>query len=123
MGFGNVSAERTAIEMTYEGLCTVTDFQTLKDAVSKITGQQKIIVLEYEPCALSQTLLPSSIKTDTDTTINFDAKLFISPDVTITAGCEIRVIQNGVDMKFEQVGIPFRYATHQELMLKQIGRA
>ncbi|MDR6883789.1 ABC transporter ATP-binding protein [Bacillus sp. 3255] len=123
MGFGKVSVERSAIEKTYEGLCTITEFQTMKDPFTKITGQQKVIVLENEPCALSQTSLPGSMSTGTDTTINFDAKLFISPDITINAGCEIRVIQNGMDLKFEQVGLPFRYATHQELMLKQMDRA
>ncbi|MCY9658122.1 hypothetical protein P5G65_04860 [Paenibacillus chondroitinus] len=123
MAFGNVAAERVAIESTYEGSCTVTAFQTVKHPITHVTGQQRINLFENEPCGLSQTTLASSIKTETDNTIAFDAKLFISPDVTITAGCEIRVLQNGMDQKFEQVGEPFRYATHQEILLKQVGRA
>lgn len=123
MVFGNVAAERTAIESTYEGLCTVMEFQTVKDPVTKATIQQAVVVLANKPCALSQTSLSTSSRTDTDNTIDYDAKLFISPDVTIKAGSEIRVVQNGMDSKFQQVGKPFRYSTHQEIMLKQVGRA
>lgn len=123
MVFGNVVAERAAIEMTYEGLCTVTEFQSVKDPATKATVQQLNIVLKNEPCALSQTSLSSVSTTNTDNTIDYDAKLFISPDVTIRAGSEIRVVQNGMDSNFQQVGKPFRYSTHQEIMLKQVGRA
>lgn len=123
MVFGNVVAERTAIEMTYEGLCTVSEFQSVKDPATKATVQQMKIVLENEPCALSQTSLRSVSTTDTDNMIDYGAKLFISPDVTIKAGCEIRFVQNGMDSKFQQVGKPFRYSTHQEILLKQVVRA
>ncbi|MGO4498814.1 hypothetical protein AB4114_23305 [Paenibacillus sp. 2RAB27] len=122
MGFGNVAAERAAIEMTYEGRCTVTELQSAKDPVTKATGQHRVIVLLDEPCAVSQTTLRGVTSTETDNTINYDAKLFISPDVTIKAGSEINVIQDGMDIRFQQVGKPFRYPTHQEIMLNEVGR-
>ncbi|CAH1202970.1 hypothetical protein PAECIP111891_02180 [Paenibacillus allorhizoplanae] len=123
MGFGNVAAERAAIEMTYEGRCTVTELQLVKDPVTKVTGQQRVIALLDEPCAVSQTALRGVTSTDTDNTIDYDAKLFISPDVSIRAGSEINVIQDGMDIRFQQVGKPFRYTTHQEIMLNEVGRA
>jgi hypothetical protein len=123
LGFGNVSAERAAIEMTYEGRCTVTELQSVKDPVTKGTGQQRVIVLQDEPCAVSQTSLRGVISTDTDNSLDYDAKLFISPDVIIKAGSEINVIQDGMDTRFQQVGKPFRYPTHQEIMLNEVGRA
>lgn len=123
MTFGNVALERAAIESTYEGLCTVTNFQTVKDPVSKVTGPQRALVFENEPCALSQTALSSSSKTGTDNTVSFNAKLFISPDVTIEAGSEIYVEQNGMRGTFKRVGKPFRYTTHQEISLEEIDRA
>lgn len=123
MGFGNIAFERAALESTYEGLCTVTEFLSAKDPVTKVTKQQEVQVLVNEPCALSQTSSPGVLKTDVDNTTDFTAKLFISPDVTIRPGCEINVVQNGMDCLFQQVGTSFRYATHQEILLKQIDRA
>ncbi|MGG1554996.1 hypothetical protein [Paenibacillus ferrarius] len=123
MSFGNVAAERAAIESTYEGLCTVTVFDSSKDPTTKVTAQTRTTLFADRPCGLSQGSLPASSKTDTDNTVSFDAKLFIDPDVTIPAGCEIRVVQNGMDALFRQVGMPFRYATHQEIKLLEIDRA
>ena len=123
MPFGNVAAERAAIEMTYDGRCTVTEYQQVKDSVTKATRQQAVMVLEDQPCALSQTSSRPATGTATDNTIDYDAKLFISPDVTIKAGSRIVVVQDGMTFEGEQAGKPFRYPTHQEIALKEIDRA
>ncbi|MFH5185729.1 hypothetical protein ACHHV8_25485 [Paenibacillus sp. TAB 01] len=124
MPFGNVAAERAAIEMTYDGRCTVTEYRQVKDPVTKATRQQAVTVLEDQPCALSQTSLRAAQRTATDNTIDYDAKLFISPDITIkAAGSRIVVVQDGMTFEGEQAGKPFRYPTHQEIMLKDTGRA
>lgn len=123
MPFGNVALERKAIESTYDGLCTVTEFQQVKDPVAKVTKQVLVVVLQDQPCALSQVTLASTQSTDTDNRINYDTKLFISPDVVIKTGSHIRVVQDSMDYEFEQTGEPFRYPTHQEIKLKRVGRA
>jgi hypothetical protein len=123
MSFGNPTAERAALELTYEGLCTVTEFVSSKDPNTKVTSQQTTVVLADQPCALSQTSQPAARETVTDNWLDYDAKLFISPDVAINAGSVIRVIQNGMDNVYERSGDPFIYATHQEIMLKRVGRA
>ncbi|MEK3722307.1 ABC transporter ATP-binding protein [Paenibacillus sp. FSL H8-0034] len=123
MAFGNVAAERAAIEMTYEGLCTVTEFQTIKDPITKASRQRAIPVLLNQPCALSQTSLPSTGRTDAANEINYDAKLFIAPEVTIKAGSVIHVSQDGMVFEGEQTGKPFRYPTHQEIKMKEISKA
>lgn len=120
MGFGYVELERAAIESTYEGLCTVFEMQNIKDPVSGKTRQQPVMVLSAEPCALSQSSLPAATQTVTADQINYDAKLFISPDVTIKPGSRITVQQNGMEFKGEQTGKAFRYATHQEIKLKEV---
>ncbi|GAA4828004.1 hypothetical protein GCM10023310_00870 [Paenibacillus vulneris] len=123
MPFGNVAAERAALEWTYDGLCTVSEFKPVKDPKNGAMRQQSVVVLENQPCALSQSSLPAAYKTDTDNALDYDAKLFISSDVTIKAGSNIRVVQDGMDYEFEQTGEPFRYPTHQEIKLKRKARA
>ncbi|MEK4452816.1 ABC transporter ATP-binding protein [Paenibacillus sp. FSL L8-0506] len=120
VSFGNIPAERAAIESTYEGLCTVSEMKDVKDPVSGKTRQQPVIVFADEPCGLSQSTLPSATQTVTSDKVEYDAKLFISPDVTIKPGSRITVQQNGMEFKGEQTGKAFRYATHQEIKLKEI---
>jgi len=119
MAFGNPAAERAAIEATYDGMCSVWEYKDVKDPVTHVTRQQAVAVLEDQPCALSQTKLTTTSQTEAANEILYDAKLFISPDVTIAAGSWIRVQQDSMDYEFEQVGEPFRYPTHQEVMLKR----
>ncbi|MBH0330124.1 hypothetical protein ABH14_10010 [Brevibacillus brevis] len=123
MPFGNPELERMAIESTYDGICTVTEFQQVKDPVTKVTKQKQVVVLKDRPCALSQVTLASARSGDTNNEIDYDAKLFISPDITIKAGSRIRVVQDGMDYEFEETGEPFRYPTHQEIKLKRVDRA
>jgi hypothetical protein len=118
--FGNIPAERAAIESTYEGLCTVSEMKDEKDPVSGKTRQQPVIALLNEPCALSQSSLPATTQTVTVNQVSYDAKLFISPDVTIKSGSRITVVQNGMVFEGEQAGKPFRYPTHQEIKLKEV---
>ncbi|MEK4355194.1 ABC transporter ATP-binding protein [Paenibacillus sp. FSL R5-0475] len=120
MQFGMVAAERAALESTYEGLCTVSEMKDAKDPVSGKTRQQPFVVLADEPCGLSQSTLPSATQTVTSDRVEYDAKLFISPDVTIKPGSQITVVQNGMVFEGEQAGKPFRYATHQEIKLKEV---
>lgn len=120
MSFGNVIAERAAIESTYEGLATVYEKQDVKDPVTGKTRQQPVMVLEAEPCALSQSSLPTATQTVTADQVNYDAKLFISPDVVIKPGSRITVLQDGMTFEGEQAGKPFRYPTHQEIKLKEV---
>lgn len=121
--FGNIPAERAALESTYEGLCAVSEMRNVKDPVTGKTRQQAVLVLADEPCALSQSSLPVATQTVTADQINYDAKLFISPDVFIQPGSRIRVEQNGMVFQGEQAGQPFRYATHQEIKLREVKNA
>ena len=123
MPFGNPELERMAIESTYDGFCTVTEFQQVKDPVTNVTKQKLVVVLKDQPCALSQATLAPARSGDTNNAIDYDAKLFISPDITIKAGSRIRVLQDGMDYEFEETGEPFRYPTHQEIKLKRVDRA
>ncbi|AIQ45615.1 hypothetical protein R70723_06685 [Paenibacillus sp. FSL R7-0273] len=121
--FGNIPAERAALESTYEGLATVMEQRDVKDPVTGKTRQQPVVVLADEPCALSQSSLLAATQTVAANQISYDAKLFISPDVLIQPGSRITVTQNGMVFQGEQAGQPFRYATHQEIKLREVKNA
>lgn len=111
-------AARKAIESTYTGLLTVTEYQAVKDPVTHITKNQKVVVLENQPCKLSFETIKTAIQTEAAAIISQAVKLFVSPDVTIKAGSMITVTQNGVTTEYTSSGVPAIYPTHQEIMLE-----
>lgn len=111
-------AARKAIESTYTGLLTVTEYQAVKDPVTHITKNQKVVILENQPCKLSFETIKTAIQTEAAATISQAVKLFVSPDVTIKAGSMITVTQNGVTTEYTSSGVPAIYPTHQEIMLE-----
>lgn len=47
------SAARKAVESTYEGVCDIIEYGSVKDKKSKITRHEEITVLQNQPCKLS----------------------------------------------------------------------
>ncbi|MEK3851208.1 ABC transporter ATP-binding protein [Paenibacillus sp. FSL R7-0340] len=123
MSFGIAEAERAALESTYEGVCRVEGQTTSKDPVTGTERPRKGVILDNQPCALSQASLPSAAQTDTNNDVAYDGKLFIAPDVTIPSGSRIFVTQDGMNYEFQQSGEPFIYLTHQEVKMKRVGKA
>lgn len=115
-------AARKAIEATYFGTLTVTEMKKEKDAKSKLTKTEPVIVLEDQPCKLSFETLKAAAQTDAAAAVTQVTKLFASPDVTIKAGSKITVTQDGVTTDYTASGIPAVYATHQEIMLELFER-
>ncbi|WP_084011932.1 hypothetical protein [Paenibacillus kribbensis] len=123
MQLGNPAVERMLLEMTYTGVCRVEGQTTYKDPVTGVERPKGGVIIDNQPCALSQASLPSSVQTDTNNNIEYDAKLFISPDVVVPAGSRIFVTQEGMNYQFTRSGKPFIYATHQEIKMKEVGEA
>lgn len=115
-------AARKAIEATYFGTLTVTEMKKEKDAKSKLTKTEPVVVLENQPCKLSFETLKAAAQTDAAAAVTQVTKLFASPDVTIKAGSKITVTQDGVTTDYTASGIPAVYATHQEIMLELFER-
>lgn len=111
-------AARKAIEGTYTGLLTITEYQAVTDPVTHITHNEKVVVLENQPCKLSFETITTAIQTETAATISQAVKLFVSPDVTIKAGSMLAITQNGVTTEYTSSGVPAVYPTHQEIMLE-----
>ncbi len=112
-----VKKARKALELLYEGTCTVTEHRKVTKA-NKSTGFQDNVVLVDEPCRLSfKTITNTNQSDNAASAVAQVTVLFISPDVKITPGSKITVTQNGVTTDYQQSGQPAMYNTHQEIVL------
>ncbi|QVY60936.1 ABC transporter ATP-binding protein [Cytobacillus gottheilii] len=114
----NINRHRKAIETMYTGLCTISEYQSVRDPVTKRTKQEEVSVLSGQACHLSFKTIPAANQRDNATTIAQTTKLFIAPELEIKAGSKITVTQNGVTTSYSQSGLPAVYPTHQEISLK-----
>lgn len=109
---------RKAIESTYDGTATVTEYQKVTDNRSKLTTSKPVIVLENQPCRLSFKNVQTAEGTNTASAVAQTIELFISPDITIKPGSMITITQAGVTRDYTYSGTPAVYDTHQEIMLE-----
>ena len=111
-------AHRKATEMFYEHLCTVKEFQSVKDPVTKITKKQEVIVSENQPCRLSYKSVASTDQTESNATVQQIIKLFIAPEIQIKEGSRIFIEHEGRTTEFKHSGKPAIYSSHQEIDLE-----
>lgn len=113
--FGNTSAERKAIERTYDAVCTITrDTTKYNNGIAQ--GTQSVIA-ENVPCALSRG--GDSSAQDMAGVISDSRVLFIAPETDIRAGDTVAVTLYGRTETLVAVGVPLLYATHQEATLRR----
>lgn len=124
MAFGNASAERAAIEMTYEDTATVSR-TTLQRGKNGLSQSVPSVLYNAITCALSYTGSDSSGQTDAQNNVDYDAVIFAGPDLSILPGDKIVLKRFGrddpssqKDLNFAVVGRPAVYATHQEIKVK-----
>lgn len=111
--FGNVTAERKAIERTYDAVCTVSrQFSEYNDGIAQGTVS---VIAENVPCALSKG--GDSSAQGMANVISDSRVLFIAPETDIRAGDMVTVTLYGRTETLEAVGIPLLYATHIEVTL------
>lgn len=108
---------RKVQEETYDGRCTVTEYQKIKDPKTKITAEKAVTVLEDEPCRLSYSNISAVDQTEAAAKTAQVTKLFLSPDIQIKPGSKITVTQAGITRAYECSGVPAVYPTHQEIVL------
>lgn len=109
---------RKAVESTYTGICTVIEYQSVKDPKTKITKQQEVITAENVPCRLSFESKTAASPSETVSAVNQSIKLFVAPEVRIKSGTKVIVAQNGVTTEYAASGMPAVYVSHQEIMLE-----
>lgn len=116
MAFGNVSAERRAIESTYEDVADILRNSPEKDERG-ITRNILTEVYGGIPCALSRS--SNSSAQQIAQTVDHSEMLFAAPEYDIHPGDTAKVTRFGKLREFEVLGISDVYATHQEIHLKE----
>lgn len=109
---------RKAIESQYAGICTVIEYGSVRDEVTKITRQGEMTALEKQPCKLSFEKTTAAVQTETAAAVGQGVKLFIAPEVEVKPGSKIIVEQNGKRGEYLASGQPAVYPSHQEIMLE-----
>jgi hypothetical protein len=110
-------AARKAQEATYEGLCTVIEYQDVTNPVTKCTHEEEVLVLENQPCKLSFEKLDSAAQSETANGVSQMIKLFLAPEIQVQPGSKLIVTQNNITEEYAESGKPAVYATHQEIPL------
>lgn len=109
-------AARKAIEMTYDGTCTITEHQKIQKE-NKSTGFKDVVVLENQPCKLSFSKIANTVDSGSAAMLIQTAKVLISPELKIIPGSKMAITQNGVTTDYTKSGEPAVYASHQEIQL------
>lgn len=112
-----VVAVRKAIEMTYDGKCTITEHQKVQKP-NKSTGFQDVVVLSDQPCKLSFSKITNTSQGETAAMVIQTAKVLLAPEIQIKTGSKLTVTQNGVTTEYSKSGEPAIYSTHQEVVLE-----
>lgn len=116
-------AHRKAIESQYEHTCTIKEFQSVKNPVTKQTKKQEIVLLENQPCRLSYQNVKSANKTEANAIVQQVIKLFIAPEIEIKEGSRIFIEHEGRTTEFKHSGKPAIYSSHQEIILELVCNA
>lgn len=105
---------RKHTESLYDGRCIITEFDSQEGLINNTVAT---VVAEDIPCRVSYKSIPHSEQTATATAVTQSIKLFLSPDITVKAGSQIIVTQNGVTTAYKASGEPAVYVSHQEVEL------
>lgn len=115
-------AARKAMEDTYSGVLTVTERRKVRNEQTKLTSVEDVVVLLNQPCKLSFESVVPVQQSETAAAVSQTVKLFLAPDVMISPGSKLTVMQNGVTGDYTRSGVAAVYPTHQEIMLELFER-
>lgn len=113
---------KKAVESQYKGICTVYEYQKVKDDVTKVTATKEILVLEGVPCNLSYKSIATTGENNNAATVSQAVKLFCALELCIKAGSKIVVTQAGITTAYKSSGAPAVYPSHQEIALELFER-
>lgn len=119
---GNPDLERKWLELTYDGLMTVTGSKK-----ATVKGETVVtpdaVLYEKQPCALSFSSTPDGNQGEDAGEIGYQGTIFCAPELDIPAGCRITVTQYGKTYALVYSGEGIAYPTHQQLSVSRRGRA
>lgn len=110
--FGNVKAERAAVEATYTDTCDIV--RNVEKEINFINRHVDETVYKDVPCALVMGKSPTE-STDTAAFFNYAVKIFMPPEIEVMAGDKIIVARYGRTVEYTNAGRSAVYATHQEV--------
>ena len=109
---------RNAIEQLYEDKCTVVEYQSIKDPITKVTKKQEVTVLTNQPCKLSFSSTKATENGENVATVSQVVKLLLSPEVTVKAGSKIVVTHENIKHVYKSSSEPSTFFTHMEIALE-----
>ena len=109
---------RKAIESLYKGVCTVYQYESVVDPITKRTSLVEVASYVDQPCRLSHSNKTSAKESDTASTVTQTITLFVAPELVINAGAKITVTQNNVTKTYVASGQSAVYTNHQEIVLE-----
>ena len=113
------AAAKHALETLWTDRVTVYRKQKVTDPVTHITDFQEVAILEDQPCKLSFETLAAA-QGDPAAVVSQEVKLFLSPDVTVPAGCRVVVTRpNETErvLTYTSSGLAGMFHNHQEISL------
>lgn len=113
-----MNAVRKSLERLYTGICTIKEFQSVKDPTTHITSKKEVPVIVDQPCKLSYEKQTAAANTSAPAIIAQSIKLFLSPEIIVNPGSKIIVSQNGKTAEYSRSGEPAVYTNHQEITLE-----
>lgn len=114
----SIAIRKKAIEQTYIGIASITEYKRKKDPVTKITVMKEILLYEEVPCRLTYDSIHTAVQTDTSNTASQQVSLLIAPELLINPGNKIKVTQSGRTTVYTNSGLPNVYGTHQVISLE-----
>ena len=111
---------RKAIESMYEYTCTIQEYKSVKDLVTKLTSKKEITVLEDQACNIPYQNVKNANSTESATVITQVIKLIIAPEIVIKPGSKLIITdkRNNTVSEYKNSGVPAVYSTHQEIVLE-----
>ncbi len=113
---------KKAIEQLYEDVCTVCEYQSIKNEKTKLTEKREVVILENLPCKISFENTAATAGKEGAAEQEISVKLFLAPDINIKAGSKVIVTHNGETTDYSNSGVSARFFTHQEIKLKLFER-
>lgn len=111
------AVHRQAVEMMYEGTCTIYEKKGITDPKIKITSQREIPVYEEISCNLSFSKVLPVEKQSEEYKQEQVVKLFLPPEINVKPGSKIVVTQNNVTEVYKMSSLAAVYTSHQEIVL------
>ena len=100
------------------GKCTIFEYKTTKDEVTKQSTQKQVPVVVDEPCKVSYNREQATNIASGAAVISQSITLFIRPDLEVKPGSVIEVTQHGKTTKYKGSSKSAVYTNHQEIVLE-----